>query len=679
MRRLAVMEAICAVKRLTAVGCLLASMLISVLWSAAAVAQNLTVADVEKIVSAAAQEASARGMPATITVVDRVGNSLAVFQMNGAPARVSVTSNRGIVAGNGLEKIEEIFAAFFAAANSPSGRLSAIAKAITGAYLSSGGNAFTTRTASQIIQQHFNPGEFYSPSGPLFGVQFTQLPCSDLSVRQATNATITGLVSATAGPKRSPLGLSADAGGLPLYKAGVPVGGIGVEADGIYTLDNAVNNYDRDVDEIIALAGQTGFAPPRDIQANRIFIEGKSLRYTDVSTSSLTTNPATAPAFATIGGGVLGSLTDVIGYYVASGGILAGQTFGSVESGIAPASVVSPGVYDFVNGTVFVLTDGTSIPRFPPTDSLNPTTAGGGLTASEVTTIVGNALNVAFASRAQIRRPLNSSVQVTVSVVDADGNILAIARTPDGPLFGTDTSLQKARTAGFFSSTTAGAYLQSYDSSATLGTVVGQNALEVRIEDYLDNVRAFIGAGALSDGIAFSDRSGGNLSRPFYPDGIDGAANGPFSKPFAVWSPFNTGLQLDSLIDNIALHILYADGLGGTDTNATCSFFPTTTSSGNFKTRLANGFQIFPGSVPIYRGGQLIGGIGVSGDGIDQDDMVSILGLHNAGLALGTGVGNAPPAIRADTLAPGRARLRYVNCPFKPFLGSRAQNVCSGL
>ena len=133
MRRLAVMEAICAVKRLTAVGCLLASMLISVLWSAAAVAQNLTVADVEKIVSAAAQEASARGMPATITVVDRVGNSLAVFQMNGAPARVSVTSNRGIVAGNGLEKIEEIFAAFFAAANSPSGRLSAIAKAITGA------------------------------------------------------------------------------------------------------------------------------------------------------------------------------------------------------------------------------------------------------------------------------------------------------------------------------------------------------------------------------------------------------------------------------------------------------------------------------------------------------------------------------------------------------------------
>ena len=131
------------------------------------------------------------------------------------------------------------------------------------------------------------------------------------------------------------------------------------------------------------------------------------------------------------------------------------------------------------------------------------------------------------------------------------------------------------------------------------------------------------------------------------------------------------------MIDNIALHILFADGIGGAvDTSATCSFF--TRDIGTNLTRIANGFQIFPGSVPFYRGSVLIGGIGVSGDGIDQDDMVSFLGLHNAGLALGTGVGNAPAGIRADNLAPGGARLRYVNCPFKPFIGSNAQNVCSG-
>ena len=59
--------------------------------------------------------------------------------------------------------------------------------------------------------------------------------------------------------------------------------------------------------------------------------------------------------------------------------------------------------------------------------------------------------------------------------------------------------------------------------------------------------------------------------------------------------------------------------------------------------------QIFPGSVPIYRGDALIGGIGISGDGVDQDDMIAFLGLHNAGVELGTGVGNAPLAVGRTT------------------------------
>src|SRR3546814_19199565 len=52
-----------------------------------------------------------------------------------------------------------------------------IAKAVTGAYLSSGGNAFSTRTASQIVQEHFPPAPTTVglESGPLFGVQFSQL------------------------------------------------------------------------------------------------------------------------------------------------------------------------------------------------------------------------------------------------------------------------------------------------------------------------------------------------------------------------------------------------------------------------------------------------------------------------------------------------------------------------
>ena len=46
--------------------------------------------------------------------------------------------------------------------------------------------------------------------------------------------------------------------------------------------------------------------------------------------------------------------------------------------------------------------------------------------------------------------------------------------------------------------------------------------------------------------------------------------------------------------------------------------------------RLANGIQIFPGSVPIYKSGVLVGALGISGDGVDQDDMVAFLGVNNA-------------------------------------------------
>ena len=82
-------------------------------------------------------------------------------------------------------------------------------------------------------------------------------------------------------------------------------------------------------------------------------------------------------------------------------------------------------------------------------------------------------------------------------------------------------------------------------------------------------------------------------------------------------------------------------------------------------------------SVPIYRGNTLVGAIGVSGDGIDQDDMIGFLAVHNAGLQSGN-FGNAAPAMRADTLEPQGVRLRYINCPVTPFLDSDEQRVCDG-
>ena len=85
----------------------------------------------------------------------------------------------------------------------------------------------------------------------------------------------------------------------------------------------------------------------------------------------------------------------------------------------------------------------------------------------------------------------------------------------------------------------------------------------------------------------------------------------------------------------------------------------------------------FSRAVCIYRGNTLVGGIGVSGDGVDQDDMVAFLGLHEAGKVLGT-INNAPAAMRADKLTPQGTRLRYVQCPQSPYIDSSAAQVCNG-
>ena len=189
---------------------------------------------------------------------------------------------------------------------------------------------------------------------------------------------------------------------------------------------------------------------------------------------------------------------------------------------------------------------------------------------------------------------------------------------------------------------------------------------------------------ALGNGeVAFSDRASGNLSRPFYPDGIDNNQPGPLSKPAGTWSPFSTGLQLDANYNAILQHVLFAANAGVPDVDPGCVGVQADAATLTFTqtivgVRAGNGLQIFPGSVPVYRGNTLVGGIGISGDGVDQDDMIAFLGLHNAGLELANGISNAPPEMRADNLTPQGVRLRYVQCPQAPFIEGDEDNVCDG-
>ena len=70
-----------------------------------------------------------------------------------------------------------------------------------------------------------------------------------------------------------------------------------------------------------------------------------------------------------------------------------------------------------------------------------------------------------------------------------------------------------------------------------------------------------------------------------------------------------------------------------------------------------SGIVFFPGSAPLYKGNQLVGGLGVSGDGVEQDDYVTAAG------ALGF---EAPDSARADQIFVRDVRLPYWKFPRNP-------------
>ncbi len=605
--------------------------------------ESLSVADVQQIIAQSVAEAQARNTRVSIAVVDRVGNLLATFIMSNANLALTIPQLRTPVAdtlpGNTLPN--------------PAGIAGALAKAITGAYLSSGGNAFSSRTASQIVQQHFppSPTTVGIESGPLYGVQFSQLPCSDLSRRFVPGGGPTAML----GPKRSPVGLAADPGGFPLYKNGVLVGGIGVFGDGIYGFDSNTIDIDVNQDEFIALAGTRNFDAPAEIRADRISVDGTSLRYSDATIEGLMASGAT-PTFASLNG-VVGSVAPFPGYGVST--VLPGAVYGSEASGIRAATSA-----EFSNRDAFVLTDGSGNARYPIRGGTDSAEVAQPLTQAETRALLEEAFLIMSRARGQIRRPLDSRAQVSISVVDTFGSVLGLVRAPDAPVFGIDVSLQKARTVAFLSNSRAAAELAANPDS--------------KITQRLALARTFFNDPAIFTGkTAWSDRAVGNISRPFFPDGQITAGPGPFSPPVESFNPFHTGLQSELVFGNIIQHLIFILNQGA-ETPQRCTRLPDVLPGQN---RLSNGLQIFPGAVPIYRGSMLVGAIGISGDGIDQDDMVSFLGANNGGARV-TGIGNAPAGIRSDQLVVqvggNGVRLRYVSCPFAPFLDTTDQNVCQG-
>jgi uncharacterized protein GlcG (DUF336 family) len=472
-----------------------------------ATVQNLTAADVTGLVQAAAQAADPNTM--VIAVVDRAGNVLGVYRKPSAPT---------LATGNFSAQVDinEL----------------AVSLARTGAFFSNDQAPLSSRTVRFISGIHFPPGIANTSNAPLYGIENTNRGCTlstnfsaGKSVPPARSisgaATGLGIATGKADVNDSDPN-SVNPGGVPLFRNGSLIGGIGVAG------------VAPDVAEYAAYAAATsngfGVAPAAP---GVVFIGGVALPFV---------NQKTPPA-----------------------GVSAGSFTGSFFVGPSASS-----------GT-------------PPEGMLVAPVAGplGGLTASDVTQIINNAIATANTTRAVIRLPIGSSARMAIAIADLDGTIIGFYRMADSTVFSIDVAASKARNMVYFNSA-------ARSSTDLTGVPMGT---------------------------AISNRTIGFGAQPFFPPGIDGSSLGPF---------FNLYLQ------DVANPCTQGFQVAGPN---------------------QSGVVFFPGSVPLYRNGVLVGGLGISGDGVDQDDFV----------ASGGSVGfEAPAAIRADQIVLQGVRLPYLKFPSNP-------------
>jgi len=412
----------------------------------------------------------------------------------------------------------------------------AVALARTGAFFSNNQAPLTSRTVRFISGIHLPPGVMNQPPADLYGIENTNRGCT-LSSELEGN----GFKPSTPISGVKPLGIitgkkdindsdpnAVNPGGIPLYRGDVLVGGIGV------------TGVASDVAEYAAFKG------------------------------------ATATGF----GGLFSHLPPPGAVF------LGGVVLPAVDNTSPPAGV---GTGTVTGGTWFIAaTDGTGTPT---EGDLVTVRAGplGGLSATEVMTILGNAEAEANLTRAAIRLPEGSRARMAIAVADLDGTIIGLRRMADSTVFSIDVAATKSRNMVYF------------NSAARLATDLNE----------------------VPTGTAVTNRTISFGAMPLFPPGIDGSGNGPFFNLYTMdtANPCTQGFQSGAPNDK------------------------------------KSGIVFFPGSAGLYRNGVLVGGLGVSGDGVDQDDFVTSAGTKGF---------EAPTSIRADQLFINGVRLPYFKFPRNP-------------
>jgi len=397
-------------------------------------------------------------------------------------------------------------------------------------------------------------------------------------------------------PNGQSRGIATLPGGVPIYKNGTVAGGIGV-----------------------FYPGKTGYATEENSSLSTTFNPAKPDR----------TLEAEYVAVAALGGlpalgfpvGTLGGIAPVPGIGIAiTPDLMRIDLVGITLDIFGPGGIQGPeNLFTYarflgvgtVTGTDVPVTrpgapldaDGQPLPpsalfldgKVVPTGFLVLPHDGVGVSASDVLQTINMGIQQANLTRAAIRLPLDSRARMILAVTDLTGEVVGLYRMPDATVFSIDVAVTKARNVAYYANP---ALLQPIDNPG------------------------------IPVGTAITNRTVRYLAEPRFPEAIDFNPPGPYSILNDGGVDFVTARQVGPPLPASAFNSV----LG----------FDAFHVGRNFRdpANIANqsGIIFFPGSAPLYRDtpdfsfGTLIGGYGISGDGVDQDDVVTFGGSRFYGV-----------------------------------------------
>ena len=326
---------------------------------------------------------------------------------------------------------------------------------------------------------------------------------------------------------------------------------------------------------------------------------------------------------------------------------------------LGPGSVTT-GENQIVNTAGDKSIDGESVPDGWLVEAHDsPLVGTGQLKKADVEEIVARSIAEANRTRAAIRLDVTRSppqpgvrTKMVIAVADTAGNVLGIYRMPDATVFSIDVAVAKARNTAYYADAGAivAADLVDDDLLVARGTAtvaqlnrlrLGNNGGVTGIADLFTSARSTARYSPLT-GLAFTNRTFRFLAEPRYPAGIDGSLPPVFSI-----------LTDPGISRTTAENLSQASPTPASDFTSVMGF-DSLHSGRNFHDPAdianQNGIVFFPGSSPLYKSTILVGGFGISGDGVDQDDVVTFAGQQ--GFA-------APQALRADMTFYRGVRLPY--------------------